>query len=131
VDPEAGTGPLTLVPMQDYVLHFQLGPGTPASIQVVEQLVIRLLPLNDAGEKGYPNLDIWDHLNEVWRSPRVGWGANDLDIYPLEQMVSHKGDLIVRLSIVYNQAVELSNVLVTAVVRDHLGNSVTYGYGSK
>jgi len=39
--------------------------------------------------------------------------------------------LIVRLSIVYNQAVELSNVLVTAVVRDHLGNSVTYGYGSK
>jgi hypothetical protein len=94
--PAASTGPLTLVPMRDYILHFQLGPGTPASIQVVEQLVIRLLPLNDAGEKGYPNLDIWDHLNEVWRSP--GWMGSERPGHLSARADGQpQGDLIVRL----------------------------------
>ena len=130
-DPEAGTGPLTLVPGQDYVFHFQLGPGTPASIQSTERLVIYLLGSSPAEERTYIHLETWDHVRQGWGTRGGHWGENVYEgYYPGSQLVSNKGDLVIRLNPYVDWAIEIDNLLVTAVVRDQEGNTVTYGYGS-
>jgi tetratricopeptide (TPR) repeat protein len=123
VDPQTGTGPITLAGGAQEIFRFQ--PPAPLSVAKAMDVVI-YLDVEKVGISPPPLLyEFWNPRKRTWTSIEAGW--KKMNLYYPDDYVFPEGDLYMSVRNVGSTPFKLNNLSITVVIQTTDGALMQYG----